>query len=556
MSSDSEKSSSSGLDKNQQQRLNPFKSLQSFLSRGRSVPGTIRISRSETESDDVPSAGGGQADAGQAGVNDSTQDPRDMAESDASASPAPRPPSARGEPNTPARTVPEVAESAGVTPDCKPSVTPGCLEQNSAASSSMRLEDALWRKRRSKYRPSDRTRIEKFKKILSAPQVDLYALRELSWSGIPAPLRPECWRLLLGYQPPNADRKESVIARKRQEYRDCLPRHFEVENSERSEEELNTLRQILVDVPRTAPTVPFFHTTVIQESLTRILYIWAIRHPASGYVQGINDLVTPFLCIFLSEKYDQAIPGGSTSSSASASELLHLRRSASDMTMAGRSGRDLDFNSDGGSGSGGYGGDREGYLAGGSLDGNEFCSGPNGEELDLDSWDVTALAKDDLLDVEADCYWCLSKLLDGIQDHYTFSQPGIQRQVFRLKELVRRVDERVYTHFEHQRLEFLQFAFRWFNCLLLREVPFHLVYRLWDTYLSEGDHFQEFLVYACASFLLTWSEQLRGLEFQDMLLFLQHMPTDKWTSQEMEMVLSQAFIWRTMFDKSPNHLTK
>ena len=38
---------------------------------------------------------------------------------------------------------------------------------------------------------------------------------------------------------------------------------------------------------------------------------------------------------------------------------------------------------------------------------------------------------------EADSYWCLCKLLDGIQDHYTYAQPGIQRTVFRLKELVR-----------------------------------------------------------------------------------------------------------------------
>jgi hypothetical protein len=34
-------------------------------------------------------------------------------------------------------------------------------------------------------------------------QVDLDALRELSWSGIPQELRPVCWRLLLGYLPPN-----------------------------------------------------------------------------------------------------------------------------------------------------------------------------------------------------------------------------------------------------------------------------------------------------------------------------------------------------------------
>ena len=39
---------------------------------------------------------------------------------------------------------------------------------------------------------------------------------------------------------------------------------------------------------------------------------------------------------------------------------------------------------------------------------------------------------------EADAYWCLCKLLDGIQDHYTHAQPGIQRTVFRLTELVRR----------------------------------------------------------------------------------------------------------------------
>lgn len=34
--------------------------------------------------------------------------------------------------------------------------------------------------------------------------------------------------------------------------------------------------------------------------MEKILYVWAIRHPASGYVQGINDLATPFYQVFLS----------------------------------------------------------------------------------------------------------------------------------------------------------------------------------------------------------------------------------------------------------------
>ena len=90
--------------------------------------------------------------------------------------------------------------------------------------------------------------------------------------------------------------------------------------------------------------------------------------------------------------------------------------------------------------------------------------------------------------------------------------------------------EPVSKHIEEQGLEFLQFAFRWFNCLLIREVclvtldviflihttklpiclislqvPFHLVTRLWDTYLAEGDYLPDFLVYISASFLLTVS---------------------------------------------------
>ena len=31
------------------------------------------------------------------------------------------------------------------------------------------------------------------------------------------------------------------------------------------------------------------------------MYVWHMRHPASGYVQGINDIVTPFVVVFLSE---------------------------------------------------------------------------------------------------------------------------------------------------------------------------------------------------------------------------------------------------------------
>ncbi|KAK8609801.1 hypothetical protein V6N13_093215 [Hibiscus sabdariffa] len=152
-----------------------------------------------------------------------------------------------------------------------------------------------------------------------------------------------------GYAPSNSDRREGALRRKRVEYLDCVAQFYDIPDTE-----------------RTVPDVAFFQQAQVQKSLARILYTWAIRHPASRYVQGINDLVTPFLVVFLSE-----------------------------------------------------------YLKG------------------------------------------------SIDNHYTFAQPGIQRLVFKPKELVRRIDEPVSRHMEDQGLEYLQFAFRWFNCLLIREFSFN-----------------------------------------------------------------------------------
>jgi hypothetical protein len=45
-----------------------------------------------------------------------------------------------------------------------------------------------------------------------------------------------------------------------------------------------------------------------------------------------------------------------------------------------------------------------------------------------------------LEELEADVYWCLARLVEGIQDHYTPSQPGIQRMIHQMRELVHRIN--------------------------------------------------------------------------------------------------------------------
>uniref|UniRef100_A0A9J8BZB4 TBC1 domain family, member 22a n=1 Tax=Cyprinus carpio carpio TaxID=630221 RepID=A0A9J8BZB4_CYPCA len=251
------------------------------------------------------------------------------------------------------------------------------------------------------------SRLDKFRQVLAGPNTDLEELRKLSWSGIPRQVRPITWKLLSGYLPANAERRESTLQRKRQEYFGFIEQYYDSRNDEHHQD---TYRQIF----------------------ERILFIWAIRHPASGYVQGINDLVTPFFVVYVFE-----------------------------------------------------------YI-----------------EEEVENFNVSSLQEEVLRNIEADSFWCMSKLLDGIQDNYTFAQPGIQRKVKALEELVSRIDETVHCHMQQYEVEYLQFAFRWMNNLLMRELPLRCTIRLWDTYQAEPEGFSHFHLYVCAAFLVRWRKEI------------------------------------------------
>jgi len=271
--------------------------------------------------------------------------------------------------------------------------------------------------------------------------------------------------------------------RKRQEYFNFVKQYYDNRNDDARDGGFSqeTYRQIHIDIPRMSPLVPLFQQEIIQEIFERILFIWAIRHPASGYVQGMNDLVTPFFVVFLQELV--------------------------------------------------------------------------GKEAEIEKFDVSVLPDEALHDMEADSYWCMSKLLDGIQDNYTFAQPGIQTKVNQLKELIKRINDPLHRHLCEHHIEYLQFTFRWMNNLLMREIPLKCTIRLWDTYHSETDGFASFHLYVCAAFLNYWSKELlRERDFQGLMIHLQNMPTQNWSNEEISLLVADAYRLKFMFADAPNHL--
>ncbi|KTW30251.1 hypothetical protein T552_00728 [Pneumocystis carinii B80] len=319
-------------------------------------------------------------------------------------------------------------------------------------------------------------KVEKFTQILQETSIDLNVLRKYAWNGIPDEFRPIVWKLLMGYLPCNSSRREATLSRKRNEYLKSVSQTYE-----KGIKELDQAiwHQIHIDILRTNPTIKLYQYETTQKCLEKILYVWVIRHPASGYVQGINDLVTPFFQVFLSEYIDD----------------------------------------------------------------------------DPEIYDPSNLPKDTLDIIEADTFWCISKLLDTIQDNYIFAQPGIHRQIMNLKELITRIDQQLSNHLEKEGVEYIQFSFRWMNCMLMREMSVKNTIRMWDTYMAEGQSgFSDFHVYVCAAFLVKWSPQLLKMDFQEIIIFLQSLPTQHWTYKDIEILLSEAFLWKSLFSGAKAHL--
>lgn len=348
-------------------------------------------------------------------------------------------------------------------------------------------------------------------------------LRRCTWKGCGPQNRAQVWRMLLGHEPLKYDARRSALEVKRNRYREyvdllyverelttselscqveiCFALQKEVEIaigpvrlgrasareqpevrhpmdvSEYAEYSIKTLRQIEMDLPRTHPQLPIFHVPEVRKPMKRVLYLYGMLNPKRNYVQGMNEILTPVVVVFLSS-----------------------------------------------------------YLKG---------MNEKGIEKFLDREDIgKSLTAEELSDAEADAFWTFSLLVSSIEDNFSADQSGILRRVQRLEAIVREVDPLLGAHLERNGNEFIQFGCRWMNCLLMRELPFPLVVKLWDALLAEEDGMADLHVYFCAALIIRFRAELLSKGFEDCIMFLQHLPTDDWKTREVDFLLSQAFVWK------------
>ena len=133
--------------------------------------------------------------------------------------------------------------------------------------------------------------------------VDMEHIRSLSWTGVPSHrMRAQVWKLLLGCTDSSLPivERQKAIQSIRAEYATTIRKEYGSAQNDQ-----NPLKQIKKDMTRLLPDMPLFQSKVVHDCLQTILYIWAVRNPDCGYVQGMDGLLAPFFLIFLAEHVER-----------------------------------------------------------------------------------------------------------------------------------------------------------------------------------------------------------------------------------------------------------
>jgi len=357
---------------------------------------------------------------------------------------------------------------------------------------------------------------------LRADVIDVTVLRQLCWMGCPDDVRAMCWLHLTGC---TRQSDSTLRDRKHAEYRSYVERHYDIADwdallrcdasghtvnatasplvvgssihtSMIGPEELGMMKQVRKDVPRSSGGVPFLQHPRMLQLMERVLYLWALRHPACGYVQGMNDLLLPFLFVIFAEK----LPHNPRK------RVSHLIKCPAAEVQA--------------------------LLSEASIPPSEW------------------------LKLEADVFWMLAAMLNSVQENYTKSQEGVYAMVRKLEGLMKTVDPPLHKHLERFQINFRDFSFRWMNCLLVRELSVVQAVRLWDTYLSlEARELSKMHVYVCASFMKTWSPQfLAETTFESLMSRLQNPLAFHLSERQLEEIISKAYQLMLMYDQAHGHV--
>eukprot|EP00741_Cyanophora_paradoxa_P014477 tig00020801_g13962.t1 len=340
-------------------------------------------------------------------------------------------------------------------------------------------------------------RVQAYEDALRGPDASFERIRSLAMQGVPesskaAGLRAKYWKILLKVLSPDPSKWAEETRKRREEYRRlCMevlidPSRISKEAAEDDHplsdakssrwaayfQDHDLIEQIRLDVTRTHTELNFFASdeATHQESLKRILYLYAKQHPKIKYVQGMNEVLAPLYYVLCVEEAED--------------EARHPTPQA---------------------------------------------DGPRGVEADAyfcfsavlaDVGDRFSKAKRSAFASQLETA-PRSLIVWGMDS----AASGVRGLLAELAALLRAADYDLSAHLASLNVDFHFFGLRWVTLLLSQEFPLPDVLRIWDSVLADRSRFK-FLLYVCCGMLICVRDRLLGGDFAVCVKTLQRYPAD------------------------------
>jgi len=322
------------------------------------------------------------------------------------------------------------------------------------------------------------------------PVLSITDFRTLCWLGIPPRLRPMAWKLLLEYLPRNAKIRHEIQAQRVRDYKFFCDEYFPdviryatkyddiSSDLNLTEAQFKVIKQIFKDVPRMNNGSLVSHPR-IQQLMIRVLYLWALRHPAANYVQGMNEILVPFIAVFVQE-------------------YLIIEKTSPSEDM------DLVMN----------------------------CSNHYFDDID----------EENFFEVEVNIYGCFGRFMILVHELFVGHQDANLKEICMCERLCGQMDPDLCQHLTSQGVKFHFFMVQWYSCFLVRELPLPCLVRVWDAYMSvEKEFVLDYHGCLCAVLLCNFSSTLQKMNFDEILFFLKDIPTKEWKLSQMDSLLAKSY---------------
>jgi hypothetical protein len=158
---------------------------------------------------------------------------------------------------------------------------------------------------------------------------------------------------------------------------------------------------------------------------------------------------------------------------------------------------------------------------------------------------INSYLKRFLPSVEADSYWCLTKVMNGLKEGVVFSDGGLHAESMcsNFRKLMLEVDKPVVERLESLGIDFIMFSFRWMICFMSRELSIKNTIVLWDNYIARGPvGYHNFHLFVCAAFLENLAPELKNPQgdMADCMFLLQRPPSMYWEPRNVQQLIEQA----------------